>query len=301
MSLVVNFAAIGFRPYIELGEFVNVGLVAVEAKSRFLAYKLLPTQRTRRITASFPEIDLTLYRTGLRRLEAELATLSIETNAWSDDVRQAVKSHPSQSDLFVEDGDTALFEKLTKPRTAPFFYHSIGTRLTTNLEDCVGELFGRFVEHWNVEPVDYEEKKLTRRIRNVLRENKLGRSYREAPWVGTEAYHISFPIAFNPESNDVPEKAIKPLNLTQNSPTRIYMHGDDWLARLRRLKRIGCLPNEMLFVVKLPDDDECLEAAKEICEGLERQGASVLPVTDLEGVIEFARIEEETDFSLSSE
>jgi hypothetical protein len=34
MNLILNYASIGFRPYPQLGDFVNVVSVAVEAKSR---------------------------------------------------------------------------------------------------------------------------------------------------------------------------------------------------------------------------------------------------------------------------
>ena len=54
MNLILNYAAIGFRPYPELGEFVNVGIVAVEAKSRYLSYKLIAPQRTKRVRVCFP-------------------------------------------------------------------------------------------------------------------------------------------------------------------------------------------------------------------------------------------------------
>ena len=73
MNLILNYAAIGFRPYPELGEFVNVGIVAIEAKSRYLGYKLIATQRTKRIAVCFPQLDLGLYKAGLKRLESELS------------------------------------------------------------------------------------------------------------------------------------------------------------------------------------------------------------------------------------
>ena len=47
MNLILNYAAIGFRPYPELGEYVNVGVVAIEAKSRYLAFKLVSPLRTK--------------------------------------------------------------------------------------------------------------------------------------------------------------------------------------------------------------------------------------------------------------
>jgi len=298
MNLVVNYAAVGFRPYPELGEFVNVGVVAVEAGSRYLCYRLLSSQRTRRIKACFPELDIDLYRAGLRRLDDDLAALAVETNLWTDDGRRAGTNHPAQSDLFVDEGDVDLFERLTAPRMSPFFFASRGARLTDDVASCLDALYGRYVEHWNLAPVDYEEKKLTRDLRRLLQDNRLGRAYREAPWVGTDAYHVGIPLAFTPEGAEVPAKAIKPLNLAQATPTRIYTHGDEWIAKVRRLKRVGCLPGSFLFVVKKSDDEEGRAAAEDICEGLMLQGAEVAEIDDEPAILAFARIEEEPELEL---
>tara|TARA_R110000850_G_scaffold202967_8_gene329078 strand:- start:1237 stop:2139 length:903 start_codon:yes stop_codon:yes gene_type:complete len=300
MNLVVNYAAIGFRPYWETGEFINVGILAVEARSRHLSYKLISPQRTKRITACFPEMDLAIFRDGIRRLESELSALSVETNQWADDARKAGKSHPGQGDLFILEGDIDLFRQLTMPQLSPFHYASRGTRLTDNAEECLQELFRRYVEHWNLTPVDHEEKKLTRDLKELLQVNRLDRLYREAPWVGTEAYHVGIPLAYTPKGEEVPLRAIKPLNLARPTPTRIYTHGDEWIAKVRRLKRVKCLPKHFLFAVKMPDDAEGRAAADEICRGLSQVGVEVADVTDKDAILEFARIEEDPDLELTS-
>lgn len=300
MNLVVNFAAVGFRPYHELGEFVNVGIVAVEARSRFLAYRLVSPQKTRRITSCFPELDLTIYKNGLRRLENELSALAIETNLWADDAKQAGKNHPAQEDLFVAAGEMDLFRELTATQTSTFFYAAKGTRLTDDIDQCLEDLFRRYVEHWNLTPVDYEEKRLTRDLRKLLRTERLDRLYREAPWVGTDVYHVGVPLAFTPRGAELPEKAIKPLNLAQSTPTKVYTRGDEWISKVRRLQRIKSLPERFLFVVKKPEEEECLEAANEICENLEQLGVEVATFADQKEILDFARIEEQRELKLTS-
>jgi len=148
--------------------------------------------------------------------------------------------------------------------------------------------------------VDYEEKKLTRDLRKLLHANRLDRLYREAPWVGTDVYHVGVPLAFTPKGAELPEKAIKPLNLAQSTPTRVYTRGDEWISKIRRLQRIKSLPEGFLFVVKKPDDAECLEAANEICDGLEQLGAQVVGFEDEEAILDFARIEEQPELKLTS-
>ena len=46
---------------------------------------------------------------------------------------------------------------------------------------------------------DYEEKQLTRDLRRLFQANRLGRLYREAPWVGTDAYHVGIPLVYTPK------------------------------------------------------------------------------------------------------
>ena len=299
MNLILNYAAIGFRPYPELGEFVNVGIVAVEAKSRYLGYKLASPQRTRRVAACFPQLDLGLYKAGLKRLESELSALAIETNHWTDEVRQIAKNHPAQGDFFVgrEEGD--LFATLTAPQGSPFFYAARGTRLCEDMEATIAALYDRYVEHLHLTQADYEEKRLTRDLRRLLQTQRLGRLYREAPWVGTDAYHVGIPLAFTPRGAETPEKAIKPLNLARSTPTPIYTYGDEWIAKVARLKRVGCLPEEFLFVVKMPEGGEERVAAEEICAGLVREGVQVADIEDTAAILAFAKIEEQRELKLT--
>jgi hypothetical protein len=299
MNLILNYAAIGFRPYPELGEFVNVGIVAVEAKSRYLSYKLIAPQRTKRVRVCFPELDLSLYRSGLRRLESELSALSIETNLWTDDARQVAKNHPSQIDLFAGAEEGNLFERLTASQGSPFFYASRGTRLCDDMELAIASLYDRYVEHRHLMQADYEEKQLTRDLRRLFQANRLGRLYREAPWVGTDAYHVGIPLVYTPKGSEIPEKAIKPLNLDRPTPTPIYTYGDEWIAKVNRLRRVGCLPENFLFVVKKPAEGEGRVAAEDICEGLAREGVQVADFEDTEAILAFARMEEQRELKLT--
>jgi hypothetical protein len=299
MNLIVNYAAVGFRPYPELGEFINVGIVAVEARSRYLGYKLISPQRTRRVAVCFPQLDLALYKAGLKRLESELSALAIETNHWTDDARQVAKNHPAQSDFLVaEEGD--FFARLTAPQGSPFFYAARGTRLCDDLNATIASLYDRYVEHRHLTQADYEEKQLTRDIRKLLSTQRLGRLYREAPWVGTDAYHVGIPLAFTPRGSETPEKAIKPLNLARSTTTPIYTYGDEWIAKVNRLKRVGCLPAEFLFVVKMPEEGEERVAAEEICEGLIREGVHVADIRDTDAILAFAKIEEQRELKLTN-
>lgn len=300
MELVLNYAVISFRPYEEVGEFINVGVLAVECQSRFLTYRMLPVQRTRRVRSCFPEIDLSMYRSGLRRLERELAALSQETNQWSDD-SGTKSSHPAQTDLFLKEGSTDLFQYLSRPRGSLFFYPIKGARLTDDMDRAVDELFAKYVDHQNQSPIDYEEKKLVKSLKEIFRDAKLDKYYRDCPRLGSESYHVGIPLAYTPKGASIPMKVIKPLNLNQSSPTRIYTHGDDWIAKVNRLRTLGLLPRSFLFAVNKAKSNPEKKAANDICRGLVKAGAEVAGVEEIDKILAFAKVEDPDDFVLVGE
>jgi len=291
MELVLHFAIVAFRPFEEIGEFMNIGVIAVESRSRYLGFRLLPVQRTKRIRTCFPEIDIAIYKNALRRLENELGALAIETNLWTDDSGTG-KVHPSQTDLFVQEGNIELFSHLSRARCSPFFHPIKGTRLTDDMDAAVDDLFARYVEHQNLTPIDYEEKRLVRGLRMILRKARLDKYYRECPKVGTDNYHVGIPLAYVPEGMDTPLKAIKPLNLTQSTPTRIYTHGDEWIAKINRLTALGMLPASFLFAVSMAESGAEKQAAEDICEAIIKAGAEVANIKDVPKIIEFAKVTE---------
>ncbi len=111
---------------------------------------------------------------------------------------------------------------------------------------------------------------------------------------------MGIPLAFTPRGSETPEKAIKPLNLARSTTTPIYTYGDEWIAKVNRLKRVGCLPAEFLFVVKMPEEGEERVAAEEICEGLIREGVHVADIRDTDAILAFAKIEEQRELKLTN-
>lgn len=90
-------------------------------------------------------------------------------------------------------------------------------------------------------------------------------------------------------SDAQPRKAIKPLHLGHDQPSKILDHGGQWLFRIGQLKRRGWLPDNLLFAVQGPDGDGPRERAhKEIIDSLQGAGAVVLPYSDKESILNFA-------------
>lgn len=107
--------------------------------------------------------------------------------------------------------------------------------------------------------------------------------------LGNDLYTVNLPFVLMDE--DKPRKAIKPLDLNKETTTRIIEHGDLWLNRVKRLREIGRLPEEMLFTVEQPIKSGArYDAAREIIGRLEDLQTRVVPFRDDRAVLEFAKV-----------
>jgi hypothetical protein len=70
-KVACHYAIARFAPYVETGEFANVGILLMAPKAGFFGFKL-QTRRHKRITGFFEEVDAKLYREAMRVLRDEL-------------------------------------------------------------------------------------------------------------------------------------------------------------------------------------------------------------------------------------
>ena len=129
---------------------------------------------------------------------------------------------------------------------------------------------------------------MTNHLRSLFLREGRSRMFRPDT-VDNDVYAVHLPFALM--ENDQPKKAIKPLDLNKETSTRIIEHGDLWLNRIRRLREIGKLPEEMLFTVEQPGKGgPRQDAAREIVDRLENLQTRVVPFRDDRAVLEFAKI-----------
>src|SRR5690606_13433554 len=67
-----QYAIVRFMPYVETGEFANVGVLLWEPKNRYLGFKLL-RRKYGRITQFFEELEKAVYLRAMGDLENELS------------------------------------------------------------------------------------------------------------------------------------------------------------------------------------------------------------------------------------
>lgn len=274
-----NYAVVRFLPYRETGEFVNVGVVLFCRDAGFFDVTL-ETQRRRRVTDFFPELDRELFSIGRQTFNQELRRVKQMLGA--DDRKLA------------DEARLGIFRELVRPRESVFRFSEVGTVLAEDPAKKLAELFDRYVNRQFAKTREYQETVMAHRLTEVLRAHHLIRHYRTNQKVGNEEFHVLMPIVSEARNaQGVARRAIKPLDLDQDEPTKIYDHGDAWIKRVERLQQVNHLPEGMMFTVReATTDEKRVKACREICDELRRKDVRVVTMDDENGVLEFAKVEE---------
>lgn len=302
MNTAWNYATIAFQPYPDVGEFVNVGVLALAMPARVLAYRLLPAQATARIHGFFPELDITIYKEGRRRIEAELQRLEATINSVHGVGVHAADQPPLPGAEVQAD---TLFKALTAPRDGLFRFHAKGTRLAADPAALLDTLFDRYITRNTAESDDPEEIRLVRQVGDWLEQWKLRRFYHKDVRVGPIDYPIRFPFGYQPDPDAGPQRVIKPLNLDQAKPLQIFDHGDQWVNRITRLQVLNALPPRVLLPVKMPLATRgaaraAVQAAEEIFAKLAKTQVTLAQADDAKALREFAEIAQEATLTLTA-
>lgn len=136
MNHVCNYALFRFLPYVETGEFVNIGIVLLDAKKKYFDYKITPNET--RITQFFAKLNPDVYRQGL-----ELVTLELER----------IKSYLA-TEIFDRNDEMArhLFMSLCQPKESLFWFSEPRTVITDEPAEKLGDLYHLYIEHGCARP-----------------------------------------------------------------------------------------------------------------------------------------------------
>lgn len=261
-----QYAILRFMPYVETGEFANVGIVMAAAQHGFFAYQL-QEKRFARLTHFFKDLDGHTYLAAIRAMKEELDRLQKLTLHYQND------SHD-------------LFGELIRPRETIFRFSEPSLVLTSTPEEKLKTLYEYYVEHDFVTP-QYRETVLEGQVRNLLAKACLADRYKPAR-LGDDQYHVTLPFVEQKQGQLL--RAIKPLDLAQKETVKILEKAGKWQFRLHELKRREQLPSDMLFAVDGPEEDDTPQYEAYInAFALLKKVAEVLPITQKEAVLEFAK------------
>lgn len=277
--IACQYAIVRFAPYVETGEFANVGVLMMAPRLRYFGFRL-ETRRHGRVTRFFEELDPKLYREALLGLRKELQR-----------VHEVLKAHGFDGPRKDNDVGFAqrLFSEVVCPRESIVRFSEPRIVLADEPSEKLKELFGFYVER-NFVTKEYTETVLEKGIRKWLYEAEIDQRFHRMT-IGDKEYQATFP--FVELIDNQPVKVIKPLHLAQENPSKIIDHGGAWLFRIEELRRRNRLPGRVLFTVAGPEtgDDRRRHAFSEIVARLKGAGVEVADYMNQERVLEFARMQ----------
>ncbi len=239
MNTACHYAIVRFMPFVETGEFANVGVVMFAPNARYFGFKLLGN-RYARVTNFFEQMDAKVFRTSMSTFREELQRIDGMLKQMGTDRRLKTLDR---------DGALRLWGEIIKPRETMLRFSESRVVLAEEPRARMLALYEYYVER-NFVNREYQEQILERGVRGWLREAKLLNQF-HAGRVGNDEYHAQFPFVAGPD--DQPEKIIKPLNLDYAEVSKIIDHGGQWVVRINALKRRHLLPEKVLFTVNGPE------------------------------------------------
>ncbi len=274
-KVACQYALLRFRPFIETGEFANVGVVLLAPEARYFDFRLL--KRYGRITQFFHQLDRRIYLDSRDLFEEELERFSGELRRLALDKRRRTPDLPLAIDLFAE---------LVRPREAMLHFDERRIVLADDPAAKINALFEYYVER-NFVTREYQERLLENTVRRLLFRGQVGADYRPEK-VGGADFSVNFP--FVRTVDDRLEQIIKPLFLAQDQSTKVLTHGGQWVDKVHRLRKRNALPAQVLFPVTAPaPDSDRYRAFEEIRDDLVAQGVRVVSANDEALILDFVR------------
>jgi hypothetical protein len=122
-------AILRFLPFVETGEFANVGIVMMSTAKQYCGFRLL-SRRLERVTQFFEMDDARTLRAGLAAIKADLERIKL---------------------LATSSNVEALFAELVRERETLFRFDLPRAMVCESPEAALNELYTRYVERDFVE------------------------------------------------------------------------------------------------------------------------------------------------------
>ncbi len=275
-KLACQYALLRFRPFVETGEFANVGVVLLCPEGRFFGFKLL--KKYGRITKFFHQLDSKVYVNSKALFIEELQRVGQHMRSNALDGRKRVVDVPFAVNLFAE---------LTRTRDAMLQFDERRIVLADDPKAKLNELYDYYVER-NFVTKAYQERQLENSVRRLLfkADSRIAAQYFQGK-VGTADFIVNFPFVH--KRDEVVDRVIKPLYLAQEDSTKVLNHGGLWVDKVRRLRKRNALPKNVLFPLAAPKhESKAFRAYEEIRQDLIDAGVEVTLASDERSILAFA-------------
>ena len=266
-----HYTLVGLLPQADAGEFANIGVVLACPAARFFNFRLI--KRYVRVTRFFEEFAGKLFPQVRREVGAELAYL---------------KQRVDDAGALPQSVMMSVMCDLARPRENMIRYAPLRTLMTDARARDLERLYERYVQRDGIDVQQRREELQARAVRGVLTRSNLGGVFVPEE-LGDEDFHVKFPFVHEVDGAAV--AAIKPLDLAQDEPQKIYDHGGLWVQRFARLRRMRALPAGVLVPVERPPESDArrTKAYGELETELRALGVAVVPQRDAKAIVDFAR------------
>ncbi len=208
MSAIYQYSIIRFLPFADLGEFANIGIIALDRANKVLQFRLA-RPKFRRLREFFGDDAYRAYGAAIEHLRTELDALTTSDGFWTN-------WEPERA-----------FAHLTRRHETSIVFSDVRTLLSQDrIDDVVDKLFQRLVQRQRQEGHDLN---LIKDIRHELVTNGI-RGFR-AIRVADDVVPVTFPLAHRNGTLN----AIQPMVFSQKSPLAVFDHGAMWKRRLAYL------------------------------------------------------------------
>lgn len=271
MKFACQYAIIRFMPFLETGEFANVGIVLFCPRTGNFYFQI-SDNKTRKINSFFSPIPGRIYPTGIKEINAELLR-----------IKKLIEESRQKDRYFTK----KLFCELVRDRESLFRFSQIRGVLTDDMQQKTNELFTYYVERNFVIP-EYIDQNLVKKVKNILGQDtrKLYKTVR----VEKKGVRAIFPLGYKNDQGKL-ERIIKPLNLSHTDANDLFQNGWTWYGRLKKLRDV--LPDKVLIAASIPtkEQEETFSIYQEIKHDLNDLSINVIDICDTKQIQEFARIQ----------
>lgn len=224
MGSVGQYAILRFRPFPETGEFANIGVIVWAPASKEFAYKIAP-KNFGRVRNFFRELEPNVLKETLLSFEKELKRIHITIHNLGEREIHSV------------------LQNFTRPRETIFQFSEVRSiKLKESAEKLCEKLFEKYVGRSFVTK-EYREVWMEKHIQGLLQKHRSPEFTKQR--IETPLFPIDLPLVHR-KLGDL--YVIKPLAFDQDSPARMFDHGQRWNARIRALLDTGILNQDNILV-----------------------------------------------------
>ncbi|MDO3387962.1 DUF3037 domain-containing protein [Gilvimarinus sp. SDUM040013] len=269
MKVACQYAIVRFLPYMETGEFANIGVLAFAPKTGYLDFKLAPNSFPR-VTRFFAELDKKVYTKAMAGFAEELAEIRTIAGAlWGKDL-------------------AAFGQEVARPRESLIRFSEMRVLMTENPAQTLEELYERYVGR-NFVGKERREQAMVNAIKKQLLGNKLQQFYKQFTFE-VDYRKIQFPLVWQNERDHC---IIKPLALNvQKDPSKLVEHADEWRGKVQwLLDRERIRQDELMIPLDPPasGNDDMQDAYQVARCNLAELGVELVEFNNKSRILDFAR------------